>query len=139
MGTSTNLDSLKGRLCESICVDEIAGVDISNLQANLFGHDKKSIKLRFANPSSRLHLLKQARQRRPEGIYVSEFLTKAKQSIFYNLRQLRKQYPNKIKSVFTKAGNIFYRLHNSNRLFQVLSQEELTSIVERDPVTSSAN
>ena len=29
VGTATNLDSLKGRLCESICGDEIAGVDIA--------------------------------------------------------------------------------------------------------------
>ena len=70
---------------------------------------------------------------------MSEFLTKSKQSIFYNLRQLRKQHPGEIKSVFTKAGNIFYKLHNSDRAFQVSSQEELAGIVGRGPVVSSPN
>ena len=69
------------------------------------------------------------RTRKPQGFYVSEFLTPSKLKLFHNLRNLKKQYPQKIKSVFTRSGSILYTLHSSNRVFQVNTIEDLRNIV----------
>ena len=59
---------------------------------------------------------------------MSEFLTPSKLKLFHNLRNLKKQHPQKIKSVFTRSGSILYTLHSSNRVFQVNSIEDLRDI-----------
>ena len=64
------------------------------MQVSVFGKEKKKVKIDCHNPSSKLFLIKQARRKRPEGVYVSEFLTPNKLSIFYNLRQLKRQHPD---------------------------------------------
>ena len=89
---------------------------------------KKKVKIDCRNQSSKLFLVKQARRKRPEGVYVSEFLTPSKQNIFYNLRQLRRQHPDKIQTVFTRGGNLFYKLCNSDQEVRVNSLDDLTGI-----------
>ena len=126
--TPPNLERLKGEVCRAVCGDQVTGVDISCVNLSLLGRERKFIKLDCRNPSSKIHLLKQARRNKPQGIFVSEFLTKAKLSIFYNLRQLKRQYPEKIKSAFSKGGNIYYRLVNSSEIVQVNSLSDLQKI-----------
>ena len=132
-GTVVNHERLKGDLCKFVCGDDIVGVHISSLQVSLFGRNRNSVKINSTNSSSRLHLLKQARRRKPEGIFVSEFLTKANLSLFYNLRQLKKQNPSKITSVFTRAGGVLYRLAGSDQAHRASSIEDLSSIIDPDP------
>ena len=126
--STTNLNSLKGEVCKSVCGDDVVNIDIANLRVGLFGREKKSLKVVCSNSATKLHLLKQARIRRPTGLFLSEFLTPAKHSIFYNLRQLRKQHPEKFKSVFTRGGNIFYRLSDSDRVYQISTLADLQKI-----------
>ena len=130
---STNFERLKGEVCRAICGDDVIGVDVAGLQVGLFGREKKAIKVVCSNQTSRNHLLRQARQKRPNGIFLSEFLTKEKLSLFYRLRQLKRQHPGRIKSVFTRSGNVFYRLSDSERIKQVSSLEELSGIIGSEP------
>ena len=81
-----NLERLKGDVCKAVCGVEVTNVDICSISVSVFGSDKKKIKIDCRNPKSKVFLLKQAKKKRPEGIYVSEFLTKNKLNIFYNLR-----------------------------------------------------
>ena len=64
---------------------------------------------------------------------MSEFLTKANLSLFYNLRQLEKQNPSKITSVFTRAGGILYRLAGSDQAHTASPIEDLSSFIDPDP------
>ena len=128
-GESPNLERLKGEICRTACGEEVTGIDISNVEVSVFGRDKKCIKINCPNSVSKLHLLKKTRTRRPEGFFMSEFLTANKLKIFHNLRALKKQYPQKIKSVFTRGGNILYTLQNSNRLYQVSCLTDLNNIL----------
>ena len=118
----------KSTRLKSICGDVVVNIDIANLHVGLFGKERKSLKIECSNPSTRIYLLKQARIRRPTGLFLSEFLTPAKNSVFYNLRQLRKQYPDRFKSVFTRGGNVYYRLSSSDHLYQVSSLADLEKI-----------
>ena len=132
--TEPNLERLKGEVCRAICGEEAIGVDVCNLQLTLFGRNKKSLKFDCRNRTSKVHLLKQARAKRPQGIFVSEYLTSTNLNIFYNLRQLRKQHPGKIKSAFTKGGNVFYCLHNSNQVVQVNTIRDLPRLTASENV-----
>ena len=136
---SPNLERLKGEICRIACGDDVTGIDITNMRVNVFGREKKCVKINCANSTNKLHILKQTRTRKPQGFYVSEFLTPNKLKIFHNLRNLKKQHPQKIKSVFTRGGNIIYTFHNSNRLFQVNSLNDLSSIVRPEPSEESLN
>ena len=116
-------------MCKAVCGDEVTQVDISCMNVNIFGSDKKKIKIDCRNQATKVFLVRQARKKRPQGIYVSEFLTPNKLEIFYNLRQLKKQHTDRIQSVYTRGGNIFYRLRNSEREKRINSLEEISRII----------
>ena len=131
-GEPLNLERLKGDICKTACGDSVTGIDIANMRISVFGKDKKCLKINCANSTSKLHLIRQARLRKPEGFYVSEFLTTAKLKVFHNLRALKKQHPTRIKAVFTRGGNVLYTLQNSERVYQASSLSDLESIVGPD-------
>ena len=135
--TQPNLERLKGDVCKAVGGDNVTSMDICNIQVSVFGKDKKKVRVDCRNPSAKLLLVRQARRKRPEGIYVSEFLTPNKLSIFYNLRQLKKQHPDKIQAVFTRGGNLFYRRRDSDREIRVNSLDDLTGIVAGAETSSS--
>ena len=137
-GSSVNYEGLKGNLCKAICGDEVREIDIRDLRVSLFGYGGKSIKVDCANSFSKLHILKQARLKKPIGIYASEFL-KFKLQIFRNLRNLKKLHPGKIKSVYTREGNIFYRLEGLDRAVMVKSNSEIENIFRDVPSTMEVN
>ena len=129
---SPNLERLKGEICRTACGEEVTGIDISNVQVSVIGRNKKCVKINCPNSVSKLHLLKKTRARKPEGFYMSEFLTANKLKVFHNLRSLKKQHPTKIKAVFTRGGNILYTFHNSNRIFQASCLNDLENILQAD-------
>ena len=127
---SANLERLKGEVCKTVCGEEVTGIDVGNLRLSIDGRGKKCIRLNCNNPASKLHLLRQARERRPRGFFLNEFLTANKLKIFYNLHQLKKQHPEKIKAAFTREGNVLYMLHSSNKVYQVSSLGDLADIIQ---------
>ena len=135
--TQPNLERLKGDVCKAVCGDEVTQVDIANMHVNIFGSDRKKIKIDCRNPATKVFLVRQARKKRPQGIYVSEFLTPNKLEIFYNLRQLKRQHSDKIQSVYTRGGNIFYRLRNSDRESRINSLTDISGIIAGGEDSSS--
>ena len=131
-GDLPNLERLKGEVCTTACGEDVTGIDISYVQVTVFGKEKKCIKINCPNPLSKSHVLKKSRTRKPEGFFVSEFLTATKLKVFHNLRALKKQHPQKINSVFTRSGNILYTLQDSNRVYQTSSLSDLTNIIGPD-------
>ena len=65
-GETTNLELLKGKVCATVCGEEVTEIDVRDLQLSLYGHDKKSIRLNCANLGSKIHLLKQARLKKTQ-------------------------------------------------------------------------
>lgn len=139
VGSTVNNEELKGTLCRAICGDEIAEIDIKNLQVAVIGREKKIVKVDCANSFSKLHIVKQARRKRPTGIYVNEFLSKSRLSVFNNLRNLKRLHPQKIKSVYTNDGSIFYRLHGAERPVVVRSNQDITNILGDRNTSSSGS
>ena len=101
-GGSTNLEWLKGKVCEAVCGDEITGIDVRDLQAQ---------------------------RKKPNGHFVNEFLTSTKFKIYKNLRQLKTLHPDKIKGVFIRNSNILYTPSDSNQIVHISSLADLNNIV----------
>ena len=136
-GDFANLEGLKGKVCEAVCGDDVTSINVRDLQVSLYGRDKKSIRLSCTNPASKIQLLRQARRKKPNGLYINEFLTSNKLKIYRNLRQLKALHPNKIKTVFTRNGNVFYTTSESNQAVHVAVLTDLNNIV--GPEVPAAN
>ena len=96
-------ERLKGDLCTSICGESATNINMSEVRVTVFGRAKKAVKVECPNLTSKVQIIKKARERKPQGLYVNEFLTEAKLKLFLKARALKKLHPSKLKSVFTKG------------------------------------
>ena len=139
-GESANLERLKGKVCEAVCGEEVTAIDVRDLQVSLYGREKKSIRVSCTNTATKIHLIRQARKKKPDGLYVNEFLTSSKWKLYKTLRQLKAQHPNKIKTVFTRNGNIFYTLSESNQAVHVTDISNWNNIINPEvPAENSSS
>ena len=47
-GEATNLELLKGKLCDAVCGEEVASVNVRDLRVSLYGRDRKCVRLSCA-------------------------------------------------------------------------------------------
>ena len=71
------------------------------------GREKKCVKLFCISLRVRNSIIFEARKKKPDGIYFSEFLTQRRFKLFYELRQIKKDNPDKIYAVYIRNGNIY--------------------------------
>ena len=69
------------------------------------GIDKRPIKLRLSDRATKYEIMQAFRTAKPQGLFISEELTKTRNSLFYKLRKLRK-ITNIPKFVWTRDGII---------------------------------
>ena len=70
-----DLAKLKAELCMEICGQSVTGISVVSLGLSLFGKNRNVLKIECSNVNVRNFILKQARSRKPKGIYVVEFLS----------------------------------------------------------------
>ena len=127
-----SLERLKDNLCKSVCGEEITNINISEVKVSVFGKAKKAVKVECPNLASKVHIIRKARARKPQDLFVNEFLTDNKLKLFFHARALKKLHPNKIKAVFTRGGNVCYSLADTNRFYQISSIGELRGALGLD-------
>ena len=96
------------------------------VDVKLIGKNKSALKVVCKSSKIRNSLLSYARQQKPKDIYISEFLTQLRSKIFYEARLLRRQFSSKISSIYTRNGNIFYKLTGSDRYKAIRKLNDLT-------------
>jgi len=74
--------------------------------------------------------LRAARIVKPNGVYLSDYLTRYRTNIFYKLRQLKKDNV-KVKAVFTRNGNLMCKIDAVDKLEIVNCQEDLESLIRK--------
>ena len=75
-----------------------------------FGKSRKYVKIYCSTATVKNRILYEIRKRKPSNFYCSEFLTSYRDNIYFQLRSLKKKYPSKISAVYTRGGQIFYKL-----------------------------
>ena len=79
-------------------VREPPTLNISEVKVSIFGRAKKAVKVECPNLVSKIQILKNARERRPQNLYVNKFLTESKLKLFLNARSLKKTPSRQNKS-----------------------------------------
>lgn len=128
----SSLERLKGDLCKSVCGEEATNINISEVKVSVFGKARRAVRVECPNLASKVHIIKKARERKPQGLYVNEFLTEGKLKLFLKARALKKLHPNKIKAVFTRGGSVCYSLKNTDRFYYINTIEELRGAIGLD-------
>ena len=127
----TNVNQIKAELCNEICGEDISEISVGSLSVSVYGKRRKVLKVECTNIFTRNFLLKQARIRKPNGIYVVEFLAPNKLLLYRKLLELKKRYQGKIKVVQIRNNSICYKLNIEDQFCRVNSLSEIEEIESR--------
>ena len=97
----------------------------------VFGKNRTHIKIQCTSDGVKRKIINAARRSKPEHMYFSEFLTPYRSKILYALRCLKRKYPTKIAAVYTRGGNIFYKLNRSETFVKVLCPTDVAELEKR--------
>lgn len=141
-------------MCQGVCVDSLIGensdesgrpkhedlklglvnkfntispgsVNVSDIsQVGVLGDERKHLKIMCATNDVKKKIITMIKGNRPDGIYVSDYLTKQRASIFYKMRCLKKE-SDRVQSVFTRDGIVVCRLVGVTKLTFISSEEDL--------------
>ena len=136
---SPNLGMLKADICASICGDKVNEISVNSVGFSLFGKDRNLLKIECTDSNTKDFILKQARSRKPRGIYVVEYLPSHKLQVFNKALELKRKYPGKIKAVYTRKGEIFCRSDPDDRVLKIQSVEDVNTAVEIEVSNSRSN
>ena len=126
---ATNLNQIKAELCNEICGGCVPEISVDSLSVTLHGKDKNMLKIECVNTFTRNFLIKQARSRKPRGIYLVEFLPSDKVRVYRSLHNLRKEpHRKKIRSIHIKNTDIFCKIENEERFIRVNSLADVDEI-----------
>ena len=138
-GSVIELEKIKAELCIDICGTDIAKISVDSFDVSLFGKNRDSLKIECNNTGVKKYLLNQARQKKPIGIYLVEFLSADKRKIHNSLVSLRKENPAIIKAVYVRGGAVYGKIGEETLKFECLNDVEVTrSTIASSLTTESA-
>lgn len=94
----------------SLCDSDIETVVSFNKNSNSKDKIIRRVKVFCRSTEVKKSILFGAREKKLNDIYFSEFLTVRRFKLFFELRQLRREFPSKIFAVYTRNGNLFCKL-----------------------------
>ena len=135
----TDFGKLKAELCTDICGSEITKISVGSFGINLFGKDRSAVKIDCNNISVKKHLLQQARLRKPEGIYLTDFLSPYKRRIHNRLVVLKKEKPSLVKAVYVRGGVIYGKVGQETVKFESLEDvEKIDTVISASENTAES-
>ena len=128
---SNNQENLKESLSlkikntfRSLTIDDD---DIAKL--NVFGKNKKNLKITCSSVNFKFALLKEIRNLKPKDIYFSEFLTPHRNNLYFQLRKLKREYPDRVSAAYTRNGNIYCKIaSDDNQRIRLI--KDISCIIE---------
>ena len=110
----------------SSLVPEIKPQDIQNIYIS--GRVKKHFKITVNNSNVKNNILREARKRKLPDIYFNEYLKPLRSKLFFEIRKVKRQYPDKLKTTYTRNGNIYYKLMNNDDYGTINSFDDITRL-----------
>ena len=92
--------------------NSINEIDLQNVY--IFGKNRKGIIIECSSSFIKIKLLKLIKSLKPDDLYLSEFLTARRYKLFQRVKNVKKENPSIIRSVYIRQGNIYYRLHSDS-------------------------
>ena len=124
----SNNTNVKSNIVKLI-TDKVINIESDDLsRVSLIGKDKKKLKVICSNESIKKSIISEARNKKPEGTFVTEFLTKRRNQLFYKARQIKRSNPGIKTSAYTRFGNIFFKFYDTGRYYHINSESDLQLI-----------
>ena len=102
----------------------------------IFGKNRKSVIVECSSNFIKIKLLKLIKSMKPDDVYLSEFVTARRYKLFHRVRNIKKEHPAVIRSVYIRQGNIYYRLH-SGSTFRCVKTDNDVSLLEHFVLVNS--
>ena len=140
-------------LCSGAIISEVIGADSGDLKnkviscvgrslpittedgdivkVSLYGKKKTHVKIECSSASVKKRIIASARHSKPVDIYFTEFLTKYRNQMLFSLRSLKSKFRDKISAVYTRDGNLFYKLHGDDGFKSVRNPMDVTMLERR--------
>ena len=90
--------------------------------------DNDKFVLELSNPELRYRLFSQCKTLKPNGLFLSEFLTKKRDELMYKLRCLKKTN-KKMKRVYSDHGRVFCLIEGHAGLKRVFQIEDVQDLI----------
>ena len=130
IGTDTSdTRDLKKRI--SSCISRalpniIEEVDI--VKVTPFGRRRTHVKVECSSVTVKKRIITSARHSKPQDVFFTEFLTKYRNQLLFSLRSLKNKFSDKISAVYTRDGNIFYKLTGEDGFKSVRNIMDVTKL-----------
>ena len=98
-----------------------------------FGKDRKRIKIICNSTDIKNSIIYEARRKKLTDIFYSEYLTAHRFKLLYELRKIKRNNSSKIYAVYTRNGNLYYKLSSNDNHTIVKSMndiEHLESVIQ---------
>lgn len=105
---------------------------------HVIGNDKKHLKIRLTNTTSRISILKAFKTQKPSNIFISEYLTKTRANLYYKLRATKRLNP-KIKAAYIFGGSICCKTTEDDKVHQLNTVDSLDKFIESLSRGTTAN
>ena len=115
-----DLEKVKAEICAEVCGETVSKISVSSLDLSIYGKSKKNLKIECASVTVRNHLLEQARKRKPEGIYLAEFLSPEKLKLHHRVNDLKREFPREVRAVYIRRGDIFCKTEPNGEVMGAL-------------------
>ena len=118
----------KGNIIEKI-KDQIPNVPTETIQnITVFGKSKRQLKITCSDVKSKSKILFEAKKKKSQQIFFSEYLTDYRFKLYIKLRNLKKTHPRRLTAVYTRHGNIFYKLDSKAEHHLLRHQKDLDEL-----------
>ena len=136
-----NLRKLKAEISMQIFGSSVTQIEVDSFEVFVFGRDRNLLKIECKNTDTRDIILRQARVQKPVGVYVVEFLSPDKLVVYRRLFGLRKQFPDRVKAVYTRGGTVFGKIGQEENIssFDCLEDVAALGLPEEAPVLPSTD
>lgn len=116
---SSTVRRLVSERLNQICDD---GLDADVASVHVIGNEKKHLKVFFSSKNQRDSVLKVVKKKKPEDMFISEYLTRTRSQLFYQIRCLKKVNFS-IEHVYVRNGGIVCKVVGSDKHVIVSSDD----------------
>ena len=126
--TDDSINDVNAEVKKLIC-NKIPSIDESDISfIKHIDKDKKKVKVICNSVTVKRNIISYARKHKPGGVYFSEFLTNRRDKLHFELRKLKRDYPDKLR-VYTREGNVCYKLMKHNKFGIIKSEQHIKDVL----------
>ena len=112
-------------------IGDINSNQTDEMTVSVFGKEKKSVKIVFGSDAIKRKCIREIKVAKPDGIFASEFLTRTRADLLYQLRLIKKNNPGKLARAYSIDGSIYYKVEDRERGTQVRDNNDIEKLKKK--------